>query len=364
MQDKARSITSFQFYSLLFASRTLIVLFINADFAGGKNFLDNVVSCLPALLLSFLLVIPTYLLFRSHPQTSVPALSVQLLGRFGKAVPLYYSLYYSFMDVFYLTMFLIFMGNALEPHVVQPVLCAVTIAAAAYASFLGLEAIARSAVFLLFIMLIGSAFVLIPLAVEYNPLHLRPLFADGPRQTLQGALMLFGCNTGLSTIAVLLPKVKGRRKRGFVWWNLLVYGFAALLIFIVVGACGDYLNEQLFPIYTASSLAGLGGFSERMDMLFVIAWMSGLFVQLAADLYIIRGCNGLVYKRGDSVSGMLLVCLLIVLVTQWVYNSLPAQSAVLNLWVILPLSLIGALGIPLLLLLVQKLRKGRLLHAQ
>lgn len=358
MSGEKGRVTAFQFFAFLFVSRMLIVLFVNGTFAGGDNFLDNTISCLLAAVLNVALAVPLFFLYREQPLLSVPERSVQLLGRAGRAVPVYYAAYYLVIDVVYLSLFQMFMANAMEPNAVAWTLGVITVAAACYAAVLGIEAILRTAVILLVVMLLGTLLVLGGLAGQMEPLHFRPLFLEGPRQTLQGWAMLFGFGTELPTIAILLPHVKGKRTRGFLWWNVLTYGFTALLLLATVAACGDYLDQQLFPMYTAASVAHLSIF-ERMDIMFIIAWMSGLFVKLSADLYIIRQCAAAVSERADHPAAIVTAGAVIAVGTQVVFQSLAAQKAFLNLWCILALSLLSAVGVPLLLLGVRRYRKKR-----
>ena len=82
-------------------------------------------------------------------------------------------------------------------------------------------------------------------------------------------------STGFATMALILPQVKGKRKKGFIIWNVAIYSFMALLIFVMVGSLGSFVKSQLFPVYTMSELAEAGPFS-RLDAVFIGVWITGL----------------------------------------------------------------------------------------
>ena len=357
MTGKKGRVTVFQFFALLFTARVLIVLFINGSFTGGNHFLDNVISCLLGALANCVLALPLYFLYRAQPAVSVPAGTVQLAHKAGRLAPAYYTVYFVLIDSIYLSLFQLFMANVMEPNAVTWVLGLVTVAAACYAACLGLEAIVRAAVVMMVIVLLGTALILSGLFGRMDWLHLRPLFFEGPRQALQGCIVALGFGSELPALAILMPHVKGKRLRGFLWWNALTYGFTALVIFAAVAACGDYLNNQLFPLYTAASVAHLS-ILERMDVLFVIAWMGGLFLKLAVDFHMIRQCTGLVCKRANHPAAIFVAGAVVFVVTQVVFSSLAVQKILLNIWVALVLSLVASAGVPLVLL-VMRHRKCR-----
>ncbi len=357
MKGKKGQITAFQLYALLFSIQVLMVLFINGSFTGGNDFLDNTVSCLLAAGLNLLFSLPLFLLYRADQTMSIPEWSVHLLGKKGKGVALYYGAYLLFMDGIYLSLFQVLMANVIEPHSVPWVLSLITVIAACYAATLGLEASARAGVFLMVLVLAGTGLLFSGLLVQADFLHFQPLFIDGARQTVQGCLVFFSFGTQLPLLALVLPAVRGKVQRGFVLWNLLTALFMALLILVAVASCGDYLRNQLFPLYTAASMARLS-FFERMDMLFVVAWMCGLFLKLSLDLCLIQRCIGFFTSRGKYLV-ILLAGGALLLLSQVVFHNAEFKQMLLDLVGICILSFIGAAGIPWLLLGVRKWKEGK-----
>ena len=61
------------------------------------------------------------------------------------------------------------------------------------------------------------------------------------------------------------------------------------LLLGMIGVGGSYLKNQLFPVYTAASLAD-AGVLERLDVVFITIWVAGLFIQMSTDAYLFMAC--------------------------------------------------------------------------
>ena len=122
------------------------------------------------------------------------------------------------------------------------------------------------------VVVAGLVFIIAALIPKINLLNYLPFFDEGPDQALKGTALLLSRSSGLAVLLLVLPKTKGRRKPGFILWNILIVFLMVATLFVIVGAMGSYLNYQLFPVYSASSFAD-AGVMERMDALFIAMWI-------------------------------------------------------------------------------------------
>lgn len=351
-------ISAGQLFSLLFIGRIIIVLTINAQLAGGDSILDNTVSAVFALALNFVLIIPLWLLYRRRPALNVLDSSYFLFGKIGTVICMIYAVYFVVVNWYYLSFFQLYIGNVMNPNTPVWIVAAAVLVVSCYGAFKGVEAIARASGVILVIICAGIIFIIVTLFSEINPLNYEPLLYRGPRQAVTGVMLFLARSTGFASLAVMLPKTKGRKKLGFVLWNVGVYVFITVLLLVIVGAAGDYLKNQLFPVYAASALAEAGPF-QRLDAIYLGIWMMGLFVKIAFDLFLISVCITKIWSEKAGKVSILVGGVLIAVVAQVTAYSRALQNFVYGLWFLGAFTLSVAFVIPLLLLLTDVVKNGR-----
>ena len=358
-------ISSRQFFAMLIVFRMVIMMTADTILLGGENLADNILSCGIGFALNFVLILPLYFLNRREPGTNLLEKSYDLFGSLGTAVALFYVIYFIFVDCYYLSFFHIFTVNVLDPKIPSWLIAVSVVAVATYAALQRLEAIARTAVLVLVIILVSLIFMFATVTPRIDLNNFQPFLYRGTGQMWTGVLQFFGRSTEFAIIAMILPQVSGNRKKGFFWWNLVIYGFMSLALFILATALGDYSNTQLFPFYTIASVAGVGPF-QRMDVIFIGVWISGLFLKIAMDLYLIFRCFTQIFNQKAGKISM--VCsaavisagAMLVVSIRWLYQ------LVFSLKLILPLTGTAAFLVPMILLLANliKHRKGNLHGAE
>lgn len=288
MQDNTR-ISTVQLVCLMTVSSVTLMITCNASLLGGKNLTDNLLSCAIAFLCNFLLVIPTFLLLGNRGDCAL-LLQSEAVGKWLLWITAgFYILYFLFVDIQYLAAFQFFLGNAFRPAVPTWIFAAMILLAAVYSAIKGLEAMGRTALVILVLFLCGIAVIAALLLSDIETENFMPLFYNGGGQTVSGTAFYLSGSSSIAVYALLFSAAKGRRKLGFCIWNGITYGVAALILFLIIGTLGNYANLQLFPFYSAATLAELGTF-QRMDSVFICIWLIGLFLKLAIDLYCIAHC--------------------------------------------------------------------------
>ena len=241
-------ISSRQFFAMLIVFRMVIMMTADTVLLGGENLADNILSCGIGFALNFVLILPLYFLNRRESGTNLLENSYDLFGSLGAAVALFYVIYFIFVDCYYLSFFHIFTVNVLDPKIPSWLIAVSVVAVASYAAFQRLEAIARTAVLVLVIILVSLIFMFATVIPRIDLNNLQPFLYRGTDQMWIGALQFLGRSTGFSIIAMVLPQVSGKRKLGFFWWNFVIYGFMSLALFILASALGNYGNTRIVPI--------------------------------------------------------------------------------------------------------------------
>ena len=235
MQKQYR-ISAGQLFSILFVNRSVIMLTHNTLLGGGENMVDNILSALLALVLNFVLILPLYFLHRRNPQENVLETGERLVGKPGAILlAVFYGLYFMAIDSYYLSFFQIFLNNIMEPLMPVWLVALAFVAVVCYAAYLGIEAIARTAGFALAIILIGMVWIGVALLPKIQWINYDPFLYNGPKQLFTGTALFLARSTGFSTMALLLPRVSGKKKLKFCIWNTGIY---CLMIFLLLGMVG------------------------------------------------------------------------------------------------------------------------------
>ncbi|WP_195985238.1 GerAB/ArcD/ProY family transporter [Clostridium sp. D33t1_170424_F3] len=360
MTQRKYCISAGQLFSILFVNRSVIMLTFNTLLGGGSNLLDNILSAVLALGINFIAIIPLYFLYRRNRTENVLDLSEKLLGKPGMILfVLLYGLYFMAIDSYYLSFFQLFLNNVMEPLMPVWLIAFAIVAVICYTAYQGIEAVARTAGFVLVIMVIGIVWIGVALLPKIQTINYEPLLYNGPEQMLTGTALFLARSTGFATMALLLPRVHGKKKRGFVAWNVGVYSLISFLILGMVGVGGSYLKNQLFPVYTAAALAD-AGILERLDVVFITIWAAGLIIQMSTDAYLFMTC---VRKATNKMAsrivlpfGAVTVAVLSVLTTK----SLPLQRLFYGVPLLFILTCCAAVLFPGILLVVDVVKKKKL----
>lgn len=282
------NISAGQFFIAMFVSRAVVTLNLGAQYTGGKNLLDNIVSYLLSMLLAGVLALPLWLALRKGGGKSVPELAAEG-GWLGKLVPVCYGLYFVLMGGTSLGMFQVFLSDTVNPGFSAGLVTAALLAVALYGAMRGLETVGRCAVCVFAALIIGSVLVFGMVAGRFDPDNLEPLFYNGFSQTSRGVLLFLARTSIFADMAVLLPQVQGRKLLGFGGWMAGTAAFVSGIILLIVGCLGRYAYTQNFPVYVLASLTQVTSL-QRLDAVFTGIWMMGLIIQLACSLYACRVC--------------------------------------------------------------------------
>lgn len=312
MLQEQTKISTAQLICLMTVSSVTLMITCNASFLGGDNLVDNLLSCGIAFLCNFILVIPVFLLMRRRSDCNL-LLQSETAGKWLLyCISIFYILYFLIIDLQYLATFQFFLGNVFHPAVPTWIFSVMIVLAAVYSAFKGLEAMSRTSVLLLILVLLGISVIGVLLFSDLHTQNFTPLLYDGPQQTLLGTAFYLSGSSCIATYAILFSTANGKRKLGFCIWNGITFVVAAFLLFLIIGTLGSFANLQLFPLYSAATMANLGTF-QRMDSVFICIWLIGLFLKLAIDLYCISLCvNQISSKRLDIITkpvGGILICI-------------------------------------------------------
>lgn len=278
--EKRLVISVSQMFSMLFISRLVVETTYSVIMTEGNNLFDHILSAGIAFFVVILLILPVYFLFKIDTSMDVLDNSYELLGKAGSLVSGIYALYFLFTCVHTLALFKIFLSNVINPPVSTEVLLTTMVIAASYGAYKGVEGLARTSGIILFFMIISMLFIGLSLAKQTDCLNFSPFLYQGTKSFEGGIMFMVSRSSCIPAMAILFPMAKGNLKKGIFVWNLSIYALISVVILLMVGSMGDFLQTQLFPVYTAASIAKIGSL-EHLDALYLGIWTMGIFIKLS-----------------------------------------------------------------------------------
>lgn len=236
---------------------------------------------------------------------------------------------------------------------------AVFLAVCVYCGSLGLEALGRSAALLFWLFIAALIFMCASSARNFDPINL----SCGTLRTesLSAAIMNDLSRSGeICAAAFLAGRVRERLRCGI--YGLLVSKLALVsaTAVLITAVLGDFAEFTDYPFLSVGTF-GSARFIQRGDALYLIVWTITAVVGIALFLYIAGGLIGEVFPKSrfrESIAAIVVFALTIFAAfdnTRFsgMYNVVCSGLAVVLL----------AGVIPLIVLIIERKRKGRKVNA-
>ena len=206
----------------------------------------------------------------------------------GKGVAAALALYCLYVLTVGVMQFMAFVRESLSPDMSAAALCVALMAAAFWAAWYGIEAIAR-AVLPIAVLLVGSVLAVVILLVpEMKSGYLTDAFLASA--TASGWLSETVRTTEVAVAGLLLSHTAAPRTfRSAVWPSLGVAGLIFLIRLSVTATFGRFAEGQLYPYHTAVTVIDVGSF-RRADLLVVAIWIAAIFVRMTVFAWAFSHC--------------------------------------------------------------------------
>lgn len=216
-------------------------------------------------------------------------------------------------------------------------------------STVGLGALCRGSVIFCFIVVSATAFVMLSLVDEINILNFTPLCSDGMGVFAKDSILFAVQTTEIGAVTFFLPQIKGEfKKHYFAFVILSGITFVGILAF-VVGALGSFADTQLFPTYTAVTLASFG-LLERIDALETAIWILCVVVKISFYiLIVVQSLKKLLPKLSIRLLTVA-VCTVLAVIPAIISNNIEAFGFVSNNVLTFVLYTVGVVILPSVLL--------------
>ncbi len=229
---------------------------------------------------------------------------------------------------------------------------------AAYGVYLGIEVIARQNELVLPLFFFMAILLIAFVIKDFHIINLLPMLEDGLLPVLKGSMAVAGWRGQVVMILMLFPYLNQKKEALQAATGMVIMaaitGFA--LYVTTIGVFGaPMVARMVFPVNELAAYISIGSL-ERLEILTMIAWMSGVAIKLTVFYYAscVAVANTFGLKNYRKV--IIPVVLLTVIVSEVFYRDY--QQVFRYLSVFWPFeAYIFELIIPALLLLIAAIRK-------
>lgn len=352
--EKRPCISVGQIFSMLFVSRMVVTMTYGTLLIGNSDIWDHLISAILSLSITFILILPIYKLYTLDTNMNIFDNLRDLMGKYGYFFILIYILYFLIITLHTLSIFDNFVANCINPPLSIKLLCVFMLFSACYGAYKGLEALSRTSSFILIATVISLIFMFSSLITSVEKINFKPLMYENYESVTEGILYMLSQSSCLVAIGILLPMATGNIKKkfnGIIFWNIGVYLSFIIMIILITGTMGEFVNTQLFPVYTATSIGKFGAF-RHLDSLYLGIWMAGIF--LKTSLFLLLASEGIKKIWGEKIRKLsILIFSIILSICVFYINNfsiLKNNSVTIFLFVFL---IINIIFIPILLIILK-----------
>ncbi|GGE33514.1 germination protein GerKB [Pullulanibacillus camelliae] len=298
---------------------------------------------------------------QQFPKQTFIEYSQAVLGKaLGNALNLFYVIYYFFLSSVMVGLIISFLNLQILPRTPMEVIGISFLLIAITGVHYGLGVIGRSAEIFFPWISTFLCLMFILLLPQINLSHLTPILDGGVRPIFRAAFTFLGLPfLELPIFLMIIPYVDNQKhiKKCFLLGTLLgglVLVSTIFLCILVLGAQLTSLNQ--YPSYQLGKEISIGNFIQRIEVMVAIIWILTIFYKLSICLFVTsHGLSKLLHLK-EQRSVLLPLILIISVITRIISpNQSFYDQFIRYYWA--PASLPIGLGIPLLLLIVGRLRK-------
>lgn len=323
MNNHKPLITAGQLFVLLFVSRLALTMLYSSALMGITSLWEMMVPLLLWIPSGLILLWPS--VGFSRRGISVCDYSVRHFHITGKVLSVLYGAYFLGAAFYCAYLMKRFMTDILPQGVSVQVMLVFLIAGCIYAAGKDIEAIARTAFLVLWLLAAAVLLMVIFLLPGYSSAQLSPVYYLSGTSVIDGWVLLIGRMGSMAALPTLIPCVKGNIRRSAGMYMVCFSTVVIFLIVLLTGSTGNYLKNQQFPIFRAIDGSAV---LQRLDPLFILVVICSLFCHVTLLLLSFGHSMQAVFSRW-SISRLTVIggVFLIGVVLLW-----PDSGMVLFLW--------------------------------
>ncbi len=281
------SVSAPQFFALLYLSMLgSMFMYISSPqitIATAESLLRPVVFSI----VSIIFALPIYLLLAKGNLKE--NLQTEKKSKVYKGVALFYGVVYFIDALMTVGRFDLFASSELFPGTEMTYFLVGLVAVCVALSFCGIGALGRASTVFTVVVVGATLFAALTLSEELDFLNFTPVFENGVGKFITDSLSFSIQASEIGAIVIFFPEIKGNIKKHYILWSVLSAVSFSFILFFVIGTLGVFADTQLFPTYSAITLARFGLF-ERLDALETAIWILCVVTKLTLYISAIVKC--------------------------------------------------------------------------
>ena len=285
METSKGKISAFQFFVMLFLSRTLTTVTYLSSYTESIRLSDMLIQPIFRIIIGTLIMLPLYFLYKRHKGKNILEIVNDKSKILGKLLSVIFVLYFFYFTVVTIARLDLFAGTIVFPETDVDYMLIMAIILCCYGAYLGLEALGRSSVISAVLVVPALIFIMLTLVKKVDLMNLTPLFYNGVMPVVKVSVDAVGQTVEYGIIALMMPRVTGNYRKGYYIWLLSQVSLMAVMFFFAATVMGNYAGTQLFPFHTMASLAEFSMFS-RLDAIFTSVWIMCAFIKAGLLIFL------------------------------------------------------------------------------
>ena len=351
-------ISAFQFFTMLFLSRTLTTVTYLSSYTKNIRLSDMLVQPFFRIFIGTVIMIPLYFLYRKNTDKNLLDITNTKSPIVAKGFAIIYVLFFFYFTVVTIARLDLFAGTVVFPETDLTYILVFAVILCCYGAFLGFEALGRSAVISSVFVIPALIFIMITLVEKVDLLNLTPLFYNGVFSVVKVAVDSVGQTVEYAIIALALPKVTGNVKKGFFIWLISQTVLMAVMFFFACTVMGNFAGTQLFPFHTLTSLAEFAMFS-RLDAIFTSVWIMCAFIKAGLLIYLQVHILTTYFGKVRKITYITVIGILTIIANLFISGKVARFTAIDNSLIKIVLTAITVVLIPLIVLMIFKREKEK-----
>lgn len=285
METSKGKISAFQFFVMLFLSRTLTTVTYLSSYTENIRLSDMLIQPIFRIIIGTLIMLPLYFLYKRHKGKNILEIVNDKSKTLGKLLSVIFVLYFFYFTVVTIARLDLFADTIVFPETNVDYMLIFAVILCCYGAYLGLEALGRSSVISAVLVVPALIFIMLTLVKKVDLLNLTPIFYNGVMSVVKVSVDAVGQTVEYGIVALMMPRVTGKYRKGYYIWLFSQVSLMALMFFFATTVMGNFASTQLFPFHTMASLAEFSMFT-RLDAIFTGVWIMCAFIKAGLLIYL------------------------------------------------------------------------------
>lgn len=357
MELSKGKISAFQFFTMLFLSRTLTTVTYLSSYTENIRLSDMLIQPIFRIAIGTIIMLPLYFLYKENTNKNLLDIAKGRSKVFVKIISIIYVCFFFYFTVVTIARLDLFTGTVVFPETDLKYILIFAVILCCYGAYLGFEPLARGSVISLFFVVSALCFIMLTLVEKVDFLNLTPILYNGVKPVVKVAIDSVGQTVEYAIIALMLPRVKGNVKKGFFTWLILQTLLMAVMFFFACTVMGNYATTQLFPFHTLASLAEFAMFS-RLDAVFTSVWIMCAFIKAGLLIYLQSDLLTTYFGKFKRVTYIVVIGVLTTVANLFVSGQIKRFVIIDNSTIKIILTIITVILLPSGVLFFEKRKKG------